>query len=58
MKFAVDLFAQFSIWVLGAYFFRLGVEWPSIPAGMEWSFHSGRNGEQERNKDSIPGGRK
>ena len=25
------------------YFFRLGVEWHSIPAGMEWSFHSGRN---------------
>ena len=27
-----------------AYFFRLGVEWHSIPAGMECSFHSCRNG--------------
>ena len=28
---------------LEAYFFGLLEKWHSIPAGMEWSFHSGRN---------------
>ena len=33
-----------------AYFFRLLKKWHSIPAGMEWSFHSGWN------EASIPTG--
>ena len=31
-------------WPQDAYFFRLGVEWHSIPAGMKWPIHSCRNG--------------
>ena len=38
-----ETFAHGSL-VRLAYFFRLGVELHFSPAGMEWSFHSCRNG--------------
>ena len=49
--------------MLVAYFLRLSKEWHSIPAGMEWSFHSCRNGVvipflQEWSGHSIPAGMK
>ena len=44
--------------VLAAYFLRLGLEWHSIPVGMEWLFHSSWNViiplQQEWNDHSIP----
>ena len=36
-----------------AYFFRLLKKWHSIPARMEWSFHSGRNEGFHYNRNGM-----